>query len=176
MKIDIALAKKILRIVLIAAMIVTVAFIFSNSMKSKEESAADSSTVGNIIAEIIPPDTTLGAAIQKNLRKRAHFTEFGALGIEVALYIWLFCDKRLKTSLLSAFIGFGVGFLDETIQIFFDRGAAIGDVWIDGGGFIFFSAIAHCVLFLAALVIRRVAVRKKAKEVPINGEEEKKNG
>lgn len=167
MKINVVAVKKIIMILLIIAIALTVAFIFSNSMKSKEESSKESGKVGDIIAEIIPPDTSLGAAIQKNLRKIAHFSEFGALGIEVALYICLFVKKRVRAALVSPVFSLIVGFSDETIQIFSERGHSITDVWIDVGGFCFFSLLSYGVIFLAALFARWIISLYKNKKALI---------
>ena len=176
MKINTEKMRLAVRILLILAMVITVAFIFSNSMKSKTESSKDSGIVSDIIAEIIPPDTSLGATIQKNIRKIAHFTEFGALGIEVALYIWIFCGKKIKSASFSVLFALVVGFCDETIQIFFDRGASISDVWIDVGGFCFFSLISHGVCFCAMWIYRRVKNMEKDTEPSARTAEEDNNG
>ena len=161
MKINAKKIREILRLLLIISMVLTVAFIYSKSMKSKEASSAESSKVGEIIAEIIPPETTIGDAIQRNLRKIAHFSEYGALGIEVSLYILFFTKKRVRNGLTSPILGLVVGFIDETIQIFYDRGPSIGDVWIDVGGFCFFSALSYGTVCLALFLAKRIIAWQK---------------
>ena len=67
------------------------------------------------------------------LRKAAHFSEFGLLGV---LMGWMAVLKwrSPKFSLLG--LGLGTGCVDETIQLFVPgRASSILDVWIDFSGF-----------------------------------------
>lgn len=149
-------AKYILLIMIVA----TLAFIFIQSLLPPEKSSEESSTVGEIIGEIIPPETPTGEYIQTNLRKLAHFTEFALLGAEMSLYILLFV-KHIKYSLLSLPSALLVALFDETVQIFSGRGPAIKDVWIDFSGFVFSAVIFHTV---AAVVFAATVIRKCGKD------------
>jgi len=144
------------------AILLTVAFIFRNSMLPPEESSAESETVGGIISEIIPPDTDLGSFILENLRKIAHFTEYGLLGIEIALYVCIYVEKKWIYALSSAAVPFAVGFFDETIQEFSGRGPAIADVWIDIGGFITFSCITYAAFFAVYMVVKLILSKRRS--------------
>ena len=86
--------KTILRLLVILLIISTLAFIFIQSMLPPEKSSEQSSAVGEIIEEIIPPETPVGGYVQTNIRKIAHFVEFAALGAEVAVFVILFLKKR----------------------------------------------------------------------------------
>lgn len=149
----------LLAVILLITM--TVAFIFSNSMKPPAESTSDSDTVKEIISSIIPPESNLGQLILNNIRKIAHFTEYGLLGIEVSCFIFLLVEKRSKRyigaakSLLFALV---VGFCDETVQIFSSRGPMIQDVWIDVGGFFTYALLANATLECVLLV--KLALKK----------------
>ena len=112
--------------------------------------------MSDIITSIIPEDTSLGKFIIEYIRKIAHFTEYGFLGIQVALYVTIFGQKRLKFALSGYIIPFFVGFADETVQIWSDRGPSISDVWIDIGGFFTFSSLAYAVILLFLLVCKKV--------------------
>ena len=92
--------KYLLGWVLLALIAGTVVIIFVNSALPPEVSAEQSGTVGGIIAEIIPPDTDLGAFIQEYLRKIAHFTEYGLLGIEISLLVF-FYFKTITTHIAT---------------------------------------------------------------------------
>ena len=128
------------RLLLRALIFATVVFIIVNSMFPPELSEEQSDAVGGFLSQIIPADTPLGAFIFDNLRKIAHFAEYGLLGAEIAVYVLISDDKlRPKQALLSLTVGPVLGFVDETVQIFSGRGPAIVDVWIDIGGFVFFS-------------------------------------
>ena len=145
----------LLRIAFFVAMGLTVAFIFYNSCLPPEQSSEQSGAVGDFIATIIPPDTDLGSFILTYLRKIAHFTEYGLLGIEIAIYVCIFeKKKKYKAALRALIIPLVVGFLDESIQIFSDRGPLISDVWIDVGGFITFSLLAYAAMFLGSLLYK----------------------
>ena len=155
----------VLRVFLYLAMAATVIFIFVNSSLPPELSSEQSDAVGGFIASIIPPDTAVGSFILDNLRKIAHFTEYGLLGIEIAIYVTVFGEKKRVRRALSALpVPLFVGFTDETIQIFSGRGPEISDVWIDIGGFIFFSLLAYGGLALILLAVRLVKYKQREKE------------
>ena len=154
--------KYLLGWVLLALIVGTVAFIFVNSALPPEVSAEQSGTVGGIIAEIIPPDTDLGAFIQEYLRKIAHFTEYGLLGIEISLLVFFYFKRRILFGCSAAAVPFFIGFIDESIQILSGRGPSISDVWIDIGGFITFSLLSYAVLVSGYYIIKTIIRRKQA--------------
>ena len=92
------------------------------------------------------------------LRKAAHFSEDGLLGVEFSLLLGLQYDKNGKNlqhgrNLLDfPLIGMLCAVTDETIQIFSGRGSLVSDVWIDTAGFstgffltvLLFLFINHC--------------------------------
>lgn len=146
---------KTVRILLLLFIVATLLFIFVQSMLTPEKSSEESGAVGEIIEEIIPPDTKPGAFIQINLRKIAHFVEFALLGAEISLYIILFSRKR-TWAFLSFPVALITAFFDETIQIFSGRGPAIVDVWIDFAGFASASVIFYMVATIIALICKNV--------------------
>ena len=151
---------KSLRICFLVLILATLLFIFINSALPPETSSEQSGKVEDIITSIIPADTTLGEFLVKYLRKIAHFTEYGLLGIEFALMIMLLSVKRGKCALLSLTVPFFVGFIDESIQILSKRGPSISDVWIDVGGFIFFGLIAYGVCFAVFFTVGKIKSKK----------------
>lgn len=152
--------KYLLGWVLLALIAGTVVFIFVNSALPPEVSAEQSGTVGGIIAEIIPPDTDLGSFIQEYLRKIAHFTEYGMLGIEISLLVFSYFKRRVLFGCSAAAVPFFVGFIDESIQILSDRGPSISDVWIDIGGFITFSLLSYAVLALGDITLKMIKKKR----------------
>ena len=140
--------KNSLQILLIILIIATIAFIFTNSIMPPDVSSEQSNTVAGILERIIPTDTPFGAFIQKYVRKLAHFCEYGLLGFEIAIYVMLYAESKLKSAALNMLTPFAVGFIDEGIQIFSGRGPALTDVLIDASGFITLSIItyAFCIL------------------------------
>ncbi len=145
---------KLLKYALLALISLTLLFIFVQSALPPETSGAQSDAVGEIVGEIIPPETKPGAFIQINLRKIAHFIEFFCLGTEVALYVALFLKRPIfialsyPASLLSAF-------LDESIQMLSGRGPSIFDVWIDFFGFLIAASLTYAIFFSAKHFIMR---------------------
>ena len=152
-------ANKTLQILLIILIIATIAFIFGNSVMPPDASSKQSDEVAGIIGRIIPTDTAIGSFIHQNIRKIAHFVEYGLLGLEIAIYVILYTEKKLNQAALSILVPFAVGFTDETIQIFSGRGPSITDVWIDVFGFVFFSLIVYFVS-IVLIFIRAHCSRK----------------
>ena len=157
--------KKWLRPLFVIAILATVIFIFVNSCMPPEVSANHSDKVGDIITSVIPEDTSFGKFLIDYLRKIAHFTEYGLLGIEIALYVCVFCKRRLRLAAASLTVPFFVGFIDESIQIASKRGPSISDVWIDIGGFITFTTLTYLTagaLSLAYRFAKRIIKRVRA--------------
>ena len=150
-----ARSMKIIKYALLILILLNFAFIFLQSALPPEESSKESDAIGDIIEEIIPPDTKPGEFIQTNLRKIAHFVEFASLGALVSTYLLLFYRKRAAI-LLSFPIALMTGFFDETIQLFSGRGSSVKDVWIDFFGFAFASALFYTVWLIFSLIRKNV--------------------
>ena len=147
---------------LILLMILTLAFTFYQSFKNQEESQQTSDKVEQIIEPIIPSDTPVGGYVHNNIRKIAHFVEFFALGTEVGLYV-MFFHRKFKFMGLSLLFAPIVALIDETIQIFSDRGPAISDVWIDVLGY-FVAALAIYMIGFLTIKIRGAVVHTRASD------------
>ena len=119
----------------------TLLFIWGNSLMPASVSSAFSSFVKEILSRFLRVvEETEGDGV---LRKIAHGTEFAALGAELCL-IGVF-HRWPKAQVVLC--GFGVSFIDETIQLFVPgRCGAIRDVWIDMGGF--FVGLCICLFVL----------------------------
>lgn len=154
--------RNILQLVLLLLIAGTLIFIYAQSVKPPEVSKEESDKVGEIIEEIIPPDTKPGEFIQTNLRKLAHFTEFFVLGLEIALY-GVFYTRSIKTQGLLLPLGVIFALFDETIQIFSKRGPQIKDVWIDVLGYAIALISVYAVYYAAKAIIRYVKIKKTEK-------------
>ena len=165
------------RLLLIAAIICTLIFTFYQSMLPPEESNEVSNNVSDAIETIIPSDTPTGSYVHTNIRKIAHFVEFATLGGEVALLVILFLPtwgatlyEKRRIIVHSYAIAPITALIDESIQIFTNRGPSVTDVWIDTAGFVTLATILYVIYLAVILVKRRTAgIRDKAHSVDNNG-------
>ena len=164
------------RIFLIVVIICTLSFTFYQSMLSPDESTEVSNGVSDAIEPIIPSDTPTGSYVHTNLRKIAHFIEFAALGTEIALFVILYLPtwgstprRKLWFVIHSYLVAPITALLDETIQVFTDRGPEITDVWIDTAGFVSFATLLYLIYLAVVLVRRRVAGIRNSAPVDKNG-------
>lgn len=122
--------------------LLTLAFIFGNSLQTVEESTNTSEGVTNVIVEKIEP---IREAVENNkitvdeveafTRSLAHVLEFAALGAEFMLLALLIGLKPLWCStLLTISLCLVLSILDEATQTLTDRAAEIADVAKDFSG------------------------------------------
>ena len=130
-------------------------FIFGNSMLSREVSRAISQFVTGLIGGASGDD---GVSEEGHylVRKLAHFIEFAALGAISHLFFDCLTKDGYKKYITVSFVGVATPVVDETIQIFSGRGPAIGDVWIDIGGY----AVGAAVIFAALIVLKRLGEKR----------------
>ena len=152
--------QRAIKTILIAGIFATLAFIFTQSALPPEISSAESDASAEIIAEILPTDTALGGFVFDNIRKIAHFVEFGILGLELAIFVLLFSENKKKAVPKTLIFAFFTAFMDETIQIFSGRVAAVGDVWLDMAGFLAFSLTVYLVAVLARTISPKIKINR----------------
>lgn len=125
-------------------------FIFSNSLKSKSSSAAQSKPLEDFIK---PPLNAVGVTDDTDriaeliIRKAAHITEFFVLTLLCLLVLRLWGKKAKHALWISASLSVFAACVDETLQIFSHRGASFTDVLIDSVGVLL--AVALCFLISA---------------------------
>lgn len=146
--------RKIAIAILVLTVALVVFFIFSNSLKTREESVKDSDAVVGMIGPLL--ERLFGDKIESIsfvVRKLAHFTEFAVLGLATsALVLTIGMGRRWNL------LGYGLTFClviaiaDEIIQGFVGRGSAARDVLIDFCGAIFG--------FFVILLIAKMKMRK----------------
>lgn len=140
--------KNKMRLIVFSVLALTVTvFIFSNSLQPPDESNSRSQA----IAEWIYGFPFFGRlmseeAFHRLIRKLAHFTEFGALGISLggAAYA-LGRLKSRKYITLPMLIALFTAVCDEFIQSFTGRTSCVKDVLIDFSGALFGLAITWAV-------------------------------
>lgn len=134
--------------ILTGLIVLTLCFIWGNSLMPGTISGAISDWVGRLFGGAI--DTTAGHGV---LRKLAHGTEYLVLGVELTLLLRLWQHRPWS---LLALCGMSTALFDETIQLFVaGRSGQIRDVWIDLGGF--------CAGVLLSVLVKNLRTRKYEK-------------
>lgn len=142
-------------------MVLTLAYIFSNSLTTREKSDATSKKITEQIKPIIDPEDKIPAKeLNQRIRKTAHCIEFGVLGIFLALLFDNIKKCFSKTDVFAPLmLSLSAAVADEYIQTFNDRGSQVEDVLIDFGG-----AIAG--MFLVFIFFMALRKRSKIQKTP----------
>lgn len=145
--------KKLLLIITI----LTICFIWGNSLLPASISGAISEWVKNILNFMVTGSPENGMSGDGVLRKLAHASEFFALGVELTLILRKMWKKPLHLLLLC---GLSTAFIDETIQLFVEgRAGMVKDIWIDLGGF----CTGALIMLLILQILKRISARKYKK-------------
>ena len=131
----------------------TLGFIWGNSMLTKEMSGA----ISHFVADILGGEQGTSDEGHYLVRKAGHFLEFTFLAVIFQFFIRELTRDGARRALASALVGVSVPLIDETIQIFSNRGYALPDVWIDISGYTFGVSLAILALGIVHLL------RKKGK-------------
>ena len=152
--------------IIAACIVLTVAFIWSNSLKSQAQSSESSGKVYETVKEVT--DTVFGKDVvpvtHHGVRKWAHFSEFLLLGVEFCLLFIALKTESFKGYLHILPYGLFVAAVDEGLQCLSDRGAAFTDVLIDFSGYL--TAVA---VFFIIFLIRRKTKTAKLKKSESDG-------
>ncbi len=146
-------------ILLILLIAINLAFIWCNSLLDQTQSGQVSSEVTEVIRPILEPiigeDNYSGGIV----RKLAHFVEFGVLGGLLSLLMnRLHLTRGLSRLLLLPYLltsGLLAAMIDETIQIYTNRGSQVLDVWLDFSGVAVGFAVTHAVTMAILTIIRK---------------------
>ena len=152
--------KKRLTIFLTILIILTLTFIFQNSMESVAQSEEKSTAVMEKVCFLLERVVGKGNVTDHLVRKLAHFFEFSVLGIEMsALYFLHHSPRRtLYFSItLPVFCGLLAALTDDTIQIVSARGSQVQDVWLDFAG----VCVGVGVVFAVWLIWRNRQIRQR---------------
>lgn len=160
---------KSLRTVIIFALLIlmTVGFIWGNSMKTVEQSSTQSTSVAELLRPVLDPHEKLQKPEFHNLvRKLAHVVEFFALGLfvvgfSVSLGAYL-AREFVSLPILMVLL---VAVTDEYIQYFTGRGSLVTDVVLDFAGSLVGMGVAALILW----AFRWIKHRKMTWEEQYNG-------
>ncbi len=162
--------RKVLEILLPVLCALWIGFILGNSLKTGEQSSAQSSTVVETVqqvAQVIAPESKIATAtgedyleLHRSIRKLAHFTEFAVWGALLCgcCFTYTTKEKWCWTPVLGVVV---LPIFDELLRKFVSgRASAATDTFIDIAGGIFGFAVAWGVLLLALTVIKRRRICK----------------
>lgn len=153
--------------VLLTTLFLTLAFIFIQSSLPPSASGSEIDAVGGAMGNIFSADSAFGAFLQRNVSNIAHFCEYGVLGAQISIGIFMWFNERLRWSAVSLFAAVSVSFLDESVQILSGRHASVVDMWID--------VLGYSVFYMLAALIFAIIRRKKSKATTALGESNGKN-
>ncbi len=167
----------VLRIVFTLLCVATLIWIFSNSLRTAEESSEQSAGVVEIVQEVarvIAPDSAIANATGEDydalhsvIRTVAHFLEFAWLGFLLICCWRSYTDKKIWAVLPAALVVI-VPVLDEVLQSFTGgRAAEWKDIAVDIAG----GVVGGGVAILAAWLLLSI-LRKREKRRAENGERE----
>ena len=152
--------KKRLTIFLTILIILTLTFIFQNSMESVAQSEEKSTAVMDKVCFLLERVVGKGNVTDHLVRKLAHFFEFSVLGIEMSALSFLHHSPRRSlyfSVTLPLFCGLIAALTDETIQIVSARGSQVQDVWLDFAG----VCVGLGVVFAVWLIWRNRQIRQR---------------
>ena len=142
--------------ILIVLVILVTAFIFSNSMKNSAESNGTSDKYISLLAPITNFFDSIFGELNWEyiIRKCAHLTEFGLLGM-IVTFLVNNVKKYIGWHLFgySLFYVLLVAVTDEFIQSFSDRTSSVKDVFIDLAG-----------ALLGIIIVTLISSRKAKRE------------
>ncbi|MCR5727137.1 MAG: VanZ family protein [Lachnospiraceae bacterium] len=151
------------KIIFLAIFILSLAAVWGQSFVSMQDSEAVSDFFVDKIQplEEIKPDpdseyiTEEYDFLNHLVRKGAHVFEFTVIGAEMMILALTFKRRRYRMLILamnSCMAGVLIGLIDETIQIFSERGTKVSDVWFD--------ALGTLIGVVAVMVLARIKMKK----------------
>lgn len=157
-------AKKIL---LTAALLLIIGFIWSNSMDNSEKSYLKSDKAMELVIRILSPVFKEDGKVMKyvsdenHIRKIGHFIEYFILGQATAGISYSLAERNLKYYYIVFSVPFVISVIDEFIQYFTGRTYLIKDVWIDCAGYFSGAVLIYLTIFAVKAVIKN---KKSSKE------------
>lgn len=139
------------------ALVLVTLLIWGNSMRTATQSDQQSTSLLSWLTPWLSAVGIQPEVFHSILRKLAHFSEYGLLGVLWTIELWLGPHRgkrrgtmeRLSFCMLTAF-------LDETIQLFVPgRSGEIRDVWIDTAGAWTGIVMTTCLVCIAAKFLNR---------------------
>lgn len=98
---------------------------------SNRRSQAVAEYLTKILRSFLSDDSSIVRFVNQNIRKIAHAVEYCALGIASGLMLIVLRQVTGHMTAHAFFLVLSVAVIDESIQIFTDRGAMVEDILLD---------------------------------------------
>lgn len=135
--------RKIVSILLVTALVATLAWIWGNSLQNNAVSQEKSTDIVEVVPSVKKTPEARNLA-DYYVRKLAHLLEFFILGVELLGLTLIRSGQgrvRLTSVVTALFFGLLTALTDETIQAFNDRNSSVADVWLDFAGIVLGAGI-----------------------------------
>lgn len=138
----------IVRILFTLFVLLTILFIFHNSLEVASLSSSHSQSVTALLNRGLGR-IGVSPLSEAMVRKLAHFGEFLLLGFCFTLCLRVYTSRLIRHISWPLLLGLGVANMDETLQLYVaGRASSIWDVWIDFAGCCTGILAALCLLAL----------------------------
>lgn len=117
--------------ILIIAIVLTLIFIWGNSVLSVTRSSSVSGGLYKSLAPFFDKVFGEGVITHAVFRKMAHFGEFFVLGLELFFLIFALDKNSEERLVYTVVFGLFCALVDEGLQVFSKRGSSILDVFVD---------------------------------------------
>ena len=129
-------AEKRFSALLAVMLILTLGFIWGNSLLSRDASREVSQGLLAGIADFLAGlNIIIDTENDHWLRKLAHFSEFGLLAAELCLLMFVNGRAGIQGFFNCASLGLAAAVIDEALQLISKRGSQVQDVLLDFAGF-----------------------------------------
>lgn len=144
--------------------LITVGFIWGNSLKTLDESAAQSTPVAESLQPVLDPQQKMEKPdFHDFVRKLAHVAEFFVLGLFVAGFAASLGAYLKKTFIsLPILMTLFMAVMDEFIQHFTGRGSLVTDVMLDFAGSLAGLGVAWLLLWMWKKAMGRINREKES--------------
>ncbi len=152
----------VFRILFTVLVLLTIVFIFRNSLESGVLSSARSQAVTATVNHHLG---RIGVNPLSNalVRKLAHFGEYLLLGFGYALCLRVYTRHYIRHISWPLLLGLAIANMDETIQAYVSgRSSSLRDVWIDFAGCCTGVIAALCVLLLLDSLFSLMGLGRKS--------------
>lgn len=148
-------------IVITILILLTVCYIFFNSLQTGVDSVERSKGISDTVQSVIDPDNTIEPTdFHRSVRKMAHFMEFFGLGAVLYLLTVIVSRKLVGVfTFCPLFLALAIAVTDEYIQSFTERTSSAKDILIDFGG----ALCGMTLILIGAVIYKKIEEKSRGK-------------